>query len=778
MDERAVGRKMSGHWGARAIGACFAFIGLWLGAGGAWLAWLGGSPYYLLCGVGCLAVAACYFSGRERVAFLLYMAVFAATCLWALGEVGPDFWPLLPRVAGPAVFAAIAAVRWCFVSGHRRLGWSGAALSAIALALLFVGITRLPTVVGGQSGGPVAAAAAQDWPAFGQSPGGMRFSPAAQIRPDNVGSLRLAWSFRTGDMPGAYPRFPKAPHSFQATPLQVGNLVYVCSQHDIVFAIDADTGKLRWRHDPRIDQTGVVNLACRGVSYADTGQGQGPCAKRIIQGTLDARLIALDALTGQPCAGFGRNGEVQLRDGMGVLQGGFYTVTSPPAVANGVAVVGGFVMDGVQTDVPSGVVRGYEVVTGKLLWSWDSGARDENRLPPPGQVYTRGSPNVWSVMSADPQLGLVYLPTGNATPDYVGMHRSREEDRYSSSVVALDIRTGRRRWHFQTVHHDLWDYDIGSQPVLFDMPMPDGRTVPALAQPTKQGEIFILDRRTGKPLTPVAERPVPRGTIPEERYSATQPASIGFPSPLTKTMLRESDMWGATPLDQLVCRIWFRSARNEGRFTPPATVRTVQYPANLGAMDWGSVSIGDHGRTMFVNSAQMATIVRLIGRTELAKDGPPSNLFFSPQTGTPYAADPQVMISPLGIPCNAPPWGMLTAIDLQARRIKWQHPFGTSRDMAPLGIAVPGAPNIGGSVATGGGLLFIGAAVDDYLRAFDVRTGAELWRRRLPAGGQAAPISYVSGRSGRQYIVIAAGGHHMLGTTKGDYVMAFALPQR
>ena len=578
------GARRAPLWGAWLLGGCFALIGLWLAGGGAWLAWLGGSPYYLMCGLGCLVVAFCYLTGRERAAFLLYSAIFAATCLWALAEIGLDFWQLLPRVAGPAVFCAIAIVRWLRVSGRTRSAWFATGLSLLGLAVLFMTITRLPDVTGQRLAIAPPTAQPHDWSAFGQSDGGMRYSPAAQINRSNVGSLEPAWTFRTGDLASAYPD-QIMPPSFQATPLKIGDTLYLCSTHDIVYALDADSGRLRWRHDPHIDGTGVYNFSCRGVSYAAVDGVGGLCAKRIFLGTLDARLIALDAGTGRPCTGFGRNGAVNLREGMGKAPGGHYTVSSPPAIVNGVAVVGGFVVDGLLTDVPSGVVRAYDIVTGALRWSWDSGAKDVNWRPAPGQFYTRGSPNVWSLMSADPALGLVYLPTGNATPDFVGMHRTPEMDRYSSSVVALDSRTGKIRWHFQTVHHDLWDYDLGAQPTLFDMPMPDGSTVPALAQATKQGDIYILDRRTGKPLTPVVERRAPRGTVREERYSPTQPTSIGFPVPLTKMVLQERDMWGATPLDQLFCRIWFRRARNEGRYTPPATVRTIQYPSNMGAVD-------------------------------------------------------------------------------------------------------------------------------------------------------------------------------------------------
>ncbi len=770
-------KSRSRKWGAKVIGLLLGLIGLWLTGGGAWLLSLGGSAYYFAAGIGCMVSALCYFTRRESRGLLVYLLVFLATCVWAFAEVGADFWQLLPRVVGPAVFAAILLIHRQFAVSQRRcLAWGMTAAAGAVFAAFLAAIAQLPTPAGGTVSEPAPAASGEDWTAFGQTHAGARHSQASQITPANVGSLEVAWTFRTGDLPSAYPG-QMAAHTFEATPLKIGNLLYVCTPHNIVIAADVDTGAVQWRYDPKLNTKGAGLLACRGVSYLETASGTQACSKRIIFGTLDARLIAIDAITGRPCNDFGADGVVQLKDGLGVTPDGYYSITSPPTIANGVAVIGGFIFDGKETKEPSGVIRGYDATSGKLLWSWDAGAKDENWMPGKGEHYTRGAANSWTVMSADPELGLIFVPMGNATPDYVGMHRTAEDDRYSSAIVALDSRTGKRRWHFQTVHHDLWDYDIGSQPVLFDMPMPGGKSVPALAQPTKQGDIYILDRRTGVPLTEVAERSVIKGSIPSERYSPTQPVSVGFPSPLSSGRLREKDMWGTTPLDQLLCRIRFRSAHYYGRYTPPSTEPTLQYPSNFGVMDWGSVSIGDDGRTMFVNSSHLPMTMQLIPRAALGKAGAPTHNQYAPQLGTPYAANPVAMLSPLGIPCNAPPWGKLTAIDLASRKIKWQRPLGTSHDQAPLGIAVPGAPNIAGSVTTGGGILFIGAAIDNYLRAFDQKTGEELWRGRLPAGGQAAPMSYVSERTGKQYVVIAAGGHQILGTKLGDHVVAFALPK-
>lgn len=765
-------------WGSLLIAALLGLIGLWLTGGGLWLLSLGGSAYYAIAGIGCLIAGNFYFRGRIKMGLIAYLLVFTGTCIWAIAEAGTEFWLLLPRVAGPAVFSAIVLIHFAFSRARSKL--PGLALSAAAVAALAVfgnTLIAMPETSGGTQTGGFKKLAGADWTAFGGTAHGARFAPTDQITPDNVGALEVAWTLRTGDLQSARPGDMYG-HTFEATPIKAGNLVYICTPNNIVIAADADSGKEIWRFDAELANGAGPLRACRGVSWFEADDGSGECEKRIITATLDARLIALDALTGKPCSGFGDDGIVQLKVGLGEVKQGYYIVTSPPVIANGIAVIGGFVLDGQETNEPSGVIRAFDALTGAFVWSWDSGAQDENWIPGEGEHYSRGSPNSWSVMSADPELGLVYLPMGNATPDYVGMHRSEQDERYSSSVVALDIRTGERRWHFQTVRHDIWDYDIGSQPVLFDMPFPDGTSIPALAQPTKQGDIYILDRRTGEPLTAVAERKVPKGDIPEERYSPTQPVSVGFPSPLGKDRLEEEDMWGATPLDQLWCRIRFRSADYTGLYTPPSTRISIQYPSNFGVMDWGSATIDKASGALLVNSSHLPMEMQLIPQDDLAKQGPPEHASFSPQRGTPYAANPVNMLSPLGIPCNAPPWGKLTAIDLETRRIKWQRPLGTTRDAAPFGIAVPGAPNIAGSVATGGGLLFIGAAIDDYIRAFDTATGAELWRARLPAGGQAAPISYVSEKTGRQYIVIAAGGHQVLGTRTGDSLIAYALPSR
>lgn len=761
-------------WGAKAIALVLALTGLVLAGGGLYLLALGGSAYYLMAGLGCLVSAYLYQIG-QRGGLAVFLLVFLGTVAWALWEVGFDFWLLVPRVLGPLVLTVLFLLHDLARHRGRQAVRVPAVLAVIAGVILLFGMRGLPATVGGDGpSGPHTPGAGTDWQAYGQSPGGLRFAAVDQITPANVGRLKLAWVYRTGD--GQRPGEKVSP-AFQATPLKVGDTLYLCTGRNRVIALDADTGKPRWTFDPKLDMSQTVLLNCRGVSYYEAPAGTKDCPRRIITGTLDARLIAIDAQTGRPCPSFGANGQSGLKDRLGEVFPGAYSVTSPPVVVNDMIVVNGFVLDGMTTDVPSGVIRGYDAVTGAFRWAWDAGALDENRVPAKGQVFNRDTPNSWSVMSADPELGLVFVPTGNATPDYVSMHRSPEGERYSTSIVALDTRTGKRRWNFQTVHHDIFDLDVPAQPVAFDWPMPGGGKVPAIAATTKQGYVFILDRRTGKPLLPVVEKPRPTGRIPGERYSPTQPHQLGFPA-FIPAKLAEKDMWGATAFDQLWCRIRYRQLDYRGPFTPPSMQGSIQFPGNFGVLNWGSVSIDPGRDIMVVNSAYMPILTQLVERAEsdkrLSKEG--FHPGFVPQKGTPYGVATPPFLSPIGLPCNAPPWGKLSAIDLKTRKILWTTKLGSSADQAPLGIAVPGIFNIGGAVTTAGGVTFIGSTIDSDLRAFDTANGHELWRYAMPAGGQATPMSYRSGKTGRQMVVIAAGGHGLLQVKTGDYVMAFALP--
>jgi quinoprotein glucose dehydrogenase len=765
------------------FGGLLALFGLALGLGGAWLTSLGGSAYYLLAGIGCMAAGVLVCRAR-MLGLWVFLAVLLGTVFWALAEVGLHFWLLLPRIGVPLAIAAVFALPWT----RRQLGGNGGtpARYAMSAGVAFGTVLMMASLAANQSvlierslqndtfASSVVAGSLDEWTAYGRTPAGTRYSPDTQVTPANVRRLELAWDYRTGDLRSALPHL-KAMFSFEATPLEIDDTLYFCTPLGNVVALDGDSGKLKWRFDAKVDVGDAQIATCRGVSYHNSRADTHECPERLFVATVDDRLIAVDRNSGQRCRDFGVNGEISLREGLGKTSQALHYTTSPPAIIGNAVVVGSYVRDNLSTDEPSGVVRAYDVHSGKLLWAFDAGRGDGAPPLTPGATYARNSPNAWSILSADPSLGLVYIPLGNATPDAVGMHRSALDERYSSSVVAVDAATGRVRWFFQTTHHDLWDYDIPAEPVLFDMPSGD-HTVPAVAVPTKRGEIFILDRRDGKPLTAVAERPVPQGNIPGEKYSPTQPYSVGFPS-FAPPPLREQDMWGTTPLDQLWCRIEFRSVDYRGNFTPPSVGGSIEYPGNFGVINWGGVSIDEGRRLMIVGSTSMPQILKLIPRNLAAgmSEDADAHLGFHPQLGTPYGMTYLPMLSPIGVPCHAPPWGMLSAVDLRTRQILWQRPLGTTRDRAPLEISIPGVFAAGGSVVTQGGLIFIAATLDDYLRAFDVNSGKEVWRGRLPAGGQATPMTYTSSRTGRQYVIVAAGGNEFLGTTLGDHVVAFTL---
>jgi len=752
------------------FGGLLVLIGLALGIGGSWLAVLGGSIYYLLAGL--LVAASGVLLARDSAwGDNLYAIMLAMTGAWSLWEVGFSFWGLMPRLAGPAVLGLwlfTPAVRRGVDAGRYR---PGGMIALLAIALLAVVALRPgPSPVGAAS--PVVAGENppdSDWTNYGNTLHGTRFSPLSQITPANVSALQVAWIHRSGDVPDAV-------GSNEATPLKVGDTLYTCTPQSLVIAIDARSGAERWRVDPHLRPGQYAHKTCRGVSYYHKPDGAGPCADRIFMPTADAKLLALDAQTGQGCPDFGDGGAISLLDGLGAGSlGGQYT-TSPPAVVGDHVVLGGFVLDNQSTDMPSGVIRSFDPVTGRLQWAWDMGAPDRIGAPPPGESYTRSTPNAWTVLAADAALGLVYVPTGNASPDSFGAGRRPFDEKYSSSLVALDIDTGRPRWSFQAVHHDLWDYDMPAQPVLVDLPKGQDM-VPAVVQATKQGDIYVLDRRTGVPIVPVTERPVPQGAASGDRLSPTQPFSA---LSLTPKPLSEAAMWGLTPIDQMICRILFRQSRYDGIYTPPGLKHTIQQPGLTGTMNWGSVSVDEDRRIVIANSMSFPWRVRLIPRTEISPANETAR--WSPMMrGTPYAWGQSPFWSPLQVPCIQPPWGSLTAIDLATDRVLWSRPLGSGRDSGPLGMAtmlpIPiGVPSLGGTVVTRGGLIFVSGTLDRYVRAFDLNTGREVWKARLPAGGQATPMTYMSG--GRQFVVVTAGGHSIMGTMPGDYTIAYALPQR
>lgn len=617
------------------------------------------------------------------------------------------------------------------------------------------------------------------WPAYGGDAGGARHSPLTQITPDNVEDLEIAWVHHSGDLVDGSETLLAG--ALQSTPIVVGDALVTCTPRGRVVSLDAETGEERWQFDPELDTEGIYVLTCRGVSaWNDPEAEHGDvCANRIVYGTLDARLIALDAETGTPCPDFGESGSVDLRAGIGDVRPGEYGVTSPPAVLGDRVVVGTMVLDNRRADAPGGVVRAYDARSGALLWGWDPVPPDDAATPTPDEgepTWRRGTTNAWSILSVDEALGLVYVPTGNTQPDFFGGHREGL-DHYSSSVVALDAATGEVRWHFQTVHHDVWDYDVPAQPVLLDFPG-EGGDVPALVQATKMGHLFVLDRRSGEPLFPVRERDVPGGGVPDETLSPTQPFPTKPPS-LHPATFGPDDAFGFTPWDRGKCREQIEALRSDGLFTPPSLEGSVQYPGYLGGSNWGSVSIDPERGVLIANTSRAAGVIRLVPRAEFEAafpDGPPA-FGFEPMDGTPYAVERRPLLGPLGAPCNPPPWGVLAGIDVARGEILWEVSLGTTRDLAPWPLWFSlGTPNQGGPITTASGLAFVAATTDHFLRAFDTATGEELWKGRLPTAGHATPMTYRLRPDGRQFVVIAAGGHGLLGTPPGDALVAFALP--
>ncbi|CAB3805625.1 Quinoprotein glucose dehydrogenase [Paraburkholderia caffeinitolerans] len=764
-----------------------ALTALYLLIGGAWLLSLGGSAYYVVTGVVLLGVTWLLYR-RRPAALVLYALVLVGTALWSLWESGPDFWALAPRSGVLVVFGVwlLLLVSWR-LEGAKKGGVSAlvAALVIWAGVLVYACFNDPQTINGsfGASAGTTPAANPDgidpaDWPAYGRTQEGTRYSPLQQITPENVKNLQVAWTFRTGDTKG-----PNDPVEItnEVTPLKIGNLLYLCSPHQKIFALDAQSGELKWTFDPKLQaDPSFQHVTCRGVSYIDLATN-GACARRVLLPVNDGHLYALDAITGERCAGFGNNGDLDLQHAMPVKTPGMYEPTSPPVVTNKVIVVAGAVEDNFSNREPSGVIRGFDVRTGELLWVFDTGAEDPNKIPGPGEHYTWNSPNSWAPAAYDAKLDIVYLPMGVRTPDIWGGDRTPLMERYASGILALHVATGKLAWFYQTAHHDLWDMDMPSQPTLDDITDKDGKTVPVVYGPAKTGNLFVLDRRTGEPVVPAPEMPVPQGAAPGDHVAPTQPFSELTFRP--KNLLTDADMWGATMYDQLVCRVMFHKLRYEGTFTPPSLQGTLVFPGNLGMFEWGGIAVDTDRQIAIANPIALPFVSRLIPRgpgnpqePEPGAKGSGTESGIQPQYGVPYGVTLNPFLSPFGLPCKQPAWGYMAAIDLKTNEIVWKKRIGTVRDSSPIPLPFKmGMPMLGGPIVTAGGVAFIGATADNYIRAFDVNTGKEIWRARLPAGGQATPMSYSV--NGRQYVVIAAGGHGSFGTKLGDYVIAYALPQ-
>ncbi|MGF7001394.1 glucose/quinate/shikimate family membrane-bound PQQ-dependent dehydrogenase [Paraburkholderia sp. GAS32] len=809
---------------------------LYLLIGGVWLLAVGGSAYYVITGIVLLGVAWLLWR-RSPAALVLYALVLIGTAIWALYESGPDFWALAPRSGVLVIFGVwlLLLVSWR-LEGERKLGVASLVIALVAWAgILVYANFNDPQQVNGtlNASAPASVAStgidASDWPAYGRTQEGTRYSPLQQITPDNAKNLQVAWTFRTGDVKG-----PNDPVEItnEVTPIKIGDLLYLCSPHQILFALDAKTGTLKWKFDPRLkNDPSFQHVTCRGVSYVDlsasataaapaaapasdvaapaaasasdaaaatdasgaaataasgvavadaSGPATAACTRRIYLPVNDGHLYALDALTGQRCAGFGNDGDLDLQHAQPVTTPGMYEPTSPSIITSKVIVVAGAVEDNFSNREPSGVIRGFDVRTGELLWAFDPGAKDPNHIPGPGENYTWNSPNSWAPAAYDAKLDIVYLPMGVKTPDIWGGDRTPELEQYATGLLALNASTGKLAWFYQSVHHDLWDMDQPSQPTIADITGKDGKTVPVVYAPAKTGNLFVLDRRTGALVVPAPETPVPQGAAPGDHVAPTQPFSQLTYRPSKN--LTDADMWGATMFDQLICRVMFHQLRYEGTFTPPSLQGTLVFPGNLGVFEWGGLAVDTDRQIAVANPIGLPFVSRLIPRgpgnplePEPGAKGSGTESGIQPQYGVPYGVTINPFLSPLGLPCKQPAWGYISAIDLKTNEIVWKKRIGTVRDSSPIPLPFKmGMPMLGGPSVTAGGVAFIGATADNYIRAFNVNNGEQVWEARLPAGGQATPMSYSI--NGRQYVVIAAGGHGSFGTKLGDYVIAYALP--
>jgi quinoprotein glucose dehydrogenase len=630
-----------------------------------------------------------------------------------------------------------------------------------------------------------AASRAGDWPSYGNDPGGMRFSPLDEINRENVAELETAWIYHTGDISDG--RDGRTRSGFETTPLFVDDTLFLTTPFNRVIALDPATGRQRWAFDPHIDRRwasgdGLVN---RGLAtWVDGRRAAGaPCRRRLFEATIDARLIAVDAATGGACTDFGKNGEVSLRDVPG-FRPGPYHMTSPPAVVDDIVIVGSSIDDNAGVDMPSGVVRAFDARSGTLLWSWDpiprrgAGARTTRRA----QDSTRsGAANAWSIMTVDAERHLVFVPTGAASPDYYGGLRPGD-NRWANSVVALRADTGEPAWGFQLVHHDLWDYDTASPPLLATLER-DGASVPVVIAGNKTGFLYVLNRDTGVPVFAVQEQPMPKSDVPGEAASPTQPVPVAPPALVPQ---RITEPWGTTPEGYEACRKLLQGLRTEGVFTPPSVQGSVAIPGNAGGMNWSGYAFDPRRGLLVANTTNLPYEVRLLPRDVLPRDGAnpqpargsserlSEHGEYATQAGTPYGLFRRPLLSPGNLPCVPPPWGTLAAVDMVHGTIRWQVPLGTFDLAGPNGP--PGTISLGGPIVTAGDLVFIaGTAFDAHIRAFDVETGRQLWAAALPAPGHATPMTYRFRE--KQYVVIAAGGHPKLSEEPlSDALVAFALP--
>lgn len=819
------------RWLYLALATLTGLLGLVMLGLGLWLVLLGGTFYYLIAGALLAAGGVLAWMGRDRAALILLGLAVILTIVWALVEIagkgwmpvwGIDFAARVGVVTGLAAATGLAFLLWAVPPRRRprRVALGGVIVVIALLAVIvFASWERPEAPMAAVAAAPAALPTAQaeagaEWVAYGGTNGGRRYSTLSQITTANVQDLEEAWTFRTDD---TMPEHGYASYSSQNTPLKVGNFLYICTPSNQVFALDPATGEALWHYDPGIPDASMEPLftaACRTVAYFDDGdpagrpeavaatpvvpgvigpvpRGGANCHRRIYVATADGRLVALDAVGGFVCESFGTGGTVDMTEGMGLRQTGFASNTSGATVAGGLLILGQQVSDNQRRDAPSGVVRAYDAVTGELRWAWDALRPDAQAPLAPGEIYPRGTPNVWNPISADEELGLTYLATGNAAADQWGGNRTEEEDRFTDALVAVDLVTGATRWVFTSINHDLWDYDLGAQPMLVDVPI-DGAPRRAILQLSKTGNMFLLDAATGEVLRPLEQRPVPQGAAPGDWVAPTQPQSVFYPNigGLPGREPEEIDArhaFGLTPIDAAACRISFHRLRYEGMYTPPTEQEPgmLLFPGTLGGMNWGGGGFDPERRLLIANNSRQPNLVVLHPREEVrdkavGSGGVRSDQEIVPHLGTPFGITRPVWLSWLDIPCISPPWGFITATDIDTGEIVWSHPFGTGYDVGPLGIPTRlkiavGTPNLGGPLVTAGGLTFIGATQDDFLRAYETATGRLLWQARLPAGPQAGAMTYE--HEGRQYVAISATGHAQMQTTQGDYLKVYALPR-
>ncbi|MEE3926572.1 membrane-bound PQQ-dependent dehydrogenase, glucose/quinate/shikimate family [Pseudomonas viridiflava] len=784
----------------RATGIVMAILSIALLYMGAQLVAVGGSPAYSVIALGVLATAVLVFL-KKKSALTLYALLMWGILLWIVYEVGFDKWQWIPRGDLFALIGFWLAMPWVVrpllrnqAAGSNRgfhpfLGGTVAVMALIVIALMFYDPYSVKGQIGTSAASRSTEVAGNEWVAYGGTPSGQRFSSLDQINPQTINKLAVAWEYHTGDLRDADK--DAGEYTFEATPLKVNNRVYVCTPHNEVHAINPENGKPDWKYTPeKIRSYLQQHQTCRGVSYYAAPAAQNApaaqCEKRIIMATADARLVALDADTGKLCSDFGSNGVVDLHDNMGNVRPHALMQTAAPLVAGDLIVLGGSVMDnGYDQGNPSGVIRAYNVTTGKLVWNFDPDNPQNTAPVSAEQNYPQDTPVAWATLSADLKNGLVYVPFGNASPDETGTRRdpNSNTEKFRDALVALDLKTGAFKWKFQTSHNDLWDRDNPSQPSLLDLGK-EGSKQPALLLPTKVGNIFVLNRLTGEPITPVDQARVQTaGGVQGERFAPTQPVSrLNFiPPPLT-----EKSMWGVTPFDQMACRTTFNTLRYDGNpWTPATESGSLIYPGNIGVFNWGSVAVDPDRQILVATPVRLAYIYNLIKRPEqdqekrlFTKDGKP---YWNENFNGDYAIRISRLASGLGIPCTAPPWGSMVGVDLNTGKTEWKRRVGTTKnlktsfmeDRFPVGFPM-GMVAHGGPLITAGGVIFHGATADNFIRAYDVNTGEVLWQYELPAGGQATPSTY-TGSDGKQYVIISAGGHGSLGTTLGDSVIAFRL---